>query len=895
VSNFVPQELEEEPLVQFTLSGPYTAGALQKLAEVEVQPRLAAVEGVAGISVQGGTEIGVTVSYDPSLLRQLGLSPDRLNEALRDARMVRSLGLERQGSASRAVALRDQPSAIEQLALLPIRGPGNRVFKLGELASVRPDEDSRGFFFRIDGQPAIALAVSRLAGADAIKTAAALRAAANDLQRHLPPRVQIDVVSDESVDLNKQLRDLFMRGAISFVAVLLVIALLLHDARAVALVMGSAALAVAGTALGLYLLNIPANMLTLAGLAMGIGILVQDGIIVTERLGTAPDTVEGRVAVAKRIAPAVLGATLTTAVVLFPFLYLQGDARAAFVPFAAAFALALGCSIVSSLVMIPALAAGHKVHESAWPRARRMYARVLMPLLRWRWVTLGMTVVVLGALTWVFVKRVPRFAFSGFGEQRTTIQASLSFPRGSDPASLDAALRELERIAVRQPGVERVVAQSFGTFAAGMRVVFTRDAEYSALPQELEERLIERAALIGGVAASVRGTGPGFSSGFGSAGAASFRIRILGYSFAGTERIANDLKQRLEQIPRVREVGISTSAFFGREKTFAVTISPDRDALARHGVTATSFAQALAREVRGPIGRQLLEIGGEEIPVTVKAVGARERSLDELKEAIVPTTGGNGVRLDALARLDESESLGNISRQDQQYLRILSYDFRGPAKLAKRTHEAFMKSIAVPAGYTVEDAGFGFFTPDESEQGLWLVFGIGVVMVILSVALVFDSIWAAGMVFLSLPLALGGVMLAFWLAKASFTREAAVGVILVVGLAVHQSILLVDSALARRRAHPSGLLSLGGFGVIRSAVDRSGMIVLVTLTSLASLLPLAIGTDTNSLFGAIALATAGGTLAGTIGAMFIVPAMVLKRRSPTRSTVAPLQQATSPN
>ena len=591
VSNFVPQELEEEPLVRFTLAGPYTAGALQKIAEDDVQPRLAAVEGVAGIEVRGGTEVGVTISYDPSVLRQLGLSPDRIGEALAEARMVRSLGLERQGSASRAVALRDQPNAVEQLSWLPIRGPGNRIFRLGELATVRPDEDSRGSFFRIDGQPAIALAVSRLAGADAIKASAALRAAANALTPLLPPRVSIDVVSDESVDLTIQLRDLLRRGTIAFVVVLLVIALMLHDARAVALVMGSAALSIAGTALGLYLLNVPANMLTLAGLAMGIGILVQNGIVVAERLGTAPDTMEGRISVATRIAPAVLGATLTTAVVLFPFLYLQGDARAAFVPFASAFALALGCSVISSLVMIPALAAGHKVHESAWPRSRRAYTRLLIPLLRWRWITLGVTVIALGALTWVFVKRVPRFAFSGYGEQRTTIQASLNFPRGSDPASLDAALRELERVAVRQPGVERVVAQSYGTFAAGLQVLFTRAAEFSSLPQELEERLVERAALIGGVAASVRGNGPGFSSGFGGATAASFRIRLLGYSFSGTERIANDLKQRLEGIPRVREVAISTSAFFGREKTFAVTIAPDRDALARHGVTATAFVR----------------------------------------------------------------------------------------------------------------------------------------------------------------------------------------------------------------------------------------------------------------------------------------------------------------
>jgi multidrug efflux pump subunit AcrB len=230
--------------------------------------------------------------------------------------------------------------------------------------------------------------------------------------------------------------------------------------------------------------------------------------------------------------------------------------------------------------------------------------------------------------------------------------------------------------------------------------------------------------------------------------------------------------------------------------------------------------------------------------------------------------------------VDEQTGLGTVSREDQQYLRIVGYEFRGPPKLAERTHKAFMASISVPPGYSVGDEEFSW-SPDESAKGLWLVFGIGVVLVILSVALVFDSVWAAAMIFLSLPLALGGVVAAFWLTGNAFTREAAVGVILVVGLAVNQAILLVDAALAMRRQDgqdgQDGRVRRKGLGVtqvVDASMDRSGMIIMVTLTTLASLLPLAIGTDPDSLFGAIALATAGGTVAGTIGAMFVVPAMV---------------------
>src|SRR5262249_49110459 len=156
---------------------------------------------------------------------------------------------------------------------------------------------------------------------------------------------------------------------------------------------------------------------------------------------------------------------------------------------------------------------------------------------------------------------------------------------------------------------------------------------------------------------------------------------------------------------------------------------------------------------------------------------------------------------------------------------------------------------------------------DESDKGLWLVFAVGVALVILSVAFVFDSSWAALVVFLSLPFDLAGVGGIFWATGTAFSREAAVGVILVVGLAVSRSIVLVAAALARRNSERIGggdrsVRRRSARDVIHAARDRAGMIVLVTLTTMASLVPLAVGTDVDSLFGSIALATAGGTIAG---------------------------------
>ena len=258
------------------------------------------------------------------------------------------------------------------------------------------------------------------------------------------------------------------------------------------------------------------------------------------------------------------------------------------------------------------------------------------------------------------------------------------------------------------------------------RVMFTREHELTAIPLEMEERLTQRAVFIGGASVNVRGQGPGFSSGFGSASMASYRIRVMGYSFSGVEQMAIDLKERLERIPRVRNVDISTASGFMREKATGVTIEPDRAALARFGLTSLDLSAAISREMRTSVGAQMLEIGGDEIPVYVKAEGASTRSLDELRAALITTPDGGSVPLSSVSLVGERDLLSAIDREDQQYMRTVAYEFRGPNRLAQRTHDAFMKSVTPPPGYKVEEAAFSFFTPDDSEKGLWLVFGIQV-------------------------------------------------------------------------------------------------------------------------------------------------------------------------
>lgn len=874
LSNYVPDELREQPLMTLQVIGSITPGALSQVARDQVIPILGALPGVGSVRLSGGADNDIALTFDPEHLQQYGVDPATLSAAIAGARMLVPLGRIQSGVRDLPITLRDQIDSIAEIRTLPIIGNFGQYFRMDELAQVRPEEDDRGSYFRLNGSTAVVVSLTRLPNADAIRTAKVIRSTLTQLQSQLPHSVQIRVVSDQSEDLSRQLDSLFHRGLIVFAAVFLVLLLGTGKLRGGLIILGSALVAIAGTALGLYLLEIPANLLTLAGLAMGIGVLVQNGLVVVERLEGVADEADARAAAGRQIAPAVLGSTMTTIVVLIPFLYLQGNARAAFMPFAAAFALALFWSIGTALVLIPAvsLASGR---TGKWRRLGRINAWTLRLLLRWRGVTVTFSLALVVLFTWGFLKKVPRTNWSNWdlGVRRQVISASVSFPDGYDPAEAKRVVEDLERIALRQRGYTTVTTSGHPE-GGSISITFTPEASLGVEPWIASDALIEYAALVGGTSSIgvSRPEGAGFYGGAGGSYGGSGRILIQGYSFEGVRRYAEDLKERLITNPRIPadEVSIEGASInnFTRP-TAIVALDPDRSALGRVGATTTDFNQSVAREMVTYGGSVNLMLEGQKMPIVLRSTAASTRELRELGDGLVSNPDRVPIRISDVSRIREISEPGRIERENQRYVRFVSYGFRGPPKLLERTHKAFMASIEVPPGYTVSDPEY-LYQSDDSAKRLNLVFGAGVILVLLTVAMIFDSIWVTVMVFLSLPLALSGVVAAFWVTNTGFTREAAVGVILVVGLSVNQAILLIDGVRGFRERQRR----VTAAAVYRSALDRTRMIVLVTLTTLASLIPMAWGTKTTDLFGAIALAMAGGTVAGTLGALYLLPAFL---------------------
>ena len=265
--NWVPEDLSEQPLILLNVVGNYTPGALQKIAEDHVVPYLGSLAGdLVGLDQRRRAQW----RRDRVRRRPIAAAGHRSGAAHLGGQRRTHFAADRRDH-QRAVGARASRCATSRRrsrisARLPIRGRGGIVYPLGQLAFITPEEDNEGRAFRLNGQTAVGISLQREAGADAIKTAAAARAViCLAARRRCRPGVRLTIARDESEDLAKQLNDLMLRGAIAFGAVFLVLIVTMRSLPGATLVIGSAAVAIAGTALGLYLFKIPANMLTLAG------------------------------------------------------------------------------------------------------------------------------------------------------------------------------------------------------------------------------------------------------------------------------------------------------------------------------------------------------------------------------------------------------------------------------------------------------------------------------------------------------------------------------------------------------------------------------------------------------------------------------------------------------
>ena len=903
VDRYVPEELREQqtPFLTYTLTGPYTLEALRAHVDDVVRPAITETEGVGLVRVRGGRRRLLDVRLDGEASRSLGLSPELLARRIAALDLVREAGTVRQGGREWTVTIANRPSSAGDVLDAVVATVEGRPVRLHDVAAISDTYEEATSYNRIDGRPAVTFEVIKETGANTVAVADRVKARMAGLEARAPYGARYVLLEDESREIRRQFSDLRARAGAATVVIFLVLLGFLRSFASTAVVFSTIAFSVLIALNLVYLGGFSLNLLTLMGLAMGFGLLVDNSIVVLENVyrrrqaGDEPRRAAEQGA-AEVVVP-ILASTATNLIVFVPFVYLQGEMRTYYVPLAIVVGLSQVASLLVGFSYVPAVTArlakrragralrtGAAGPHAAAPGARpahvplyaRFYAAVIGWTLRRPWLTVTVTAVLFWGSAWLFDNYVTRgVRWGGWAaEGETYVDVRVSLPRGSSLERTDELVRFFEDKLAAMPEVERYNSQ-VGVSGANIRVTFPDSLEATCVPVTVKNAMTSYSYGFTGAEVRVFGYGAAFSASSygGGAGAPNYAVRVLGYNFERVREIAEDLAERLSRMARIEEVDPNAAGRFTRDRAVEYAIAIDRDALARYDTSVQDLAFSLQAAVAGSSGQATMKLGGEEVEYRVKLEGAGEADVLALLETLVPLADGRQLRVGDVVTVAPRDVLASILREDQQYLRTVAYEFRGPVRLGDAVLGTVLARTDVPPGYTVEqDRRAGIVITGADRRQIYLVLSVALLLVYMVTAALFESLSLPLCVLLAVPMSLVGVFLMFFYTGATFTREAYIGVIMASGIVVNNAILLVAhiNRVRARSGLPLAEAVLGG------TLERVRPILMTSSTTILGLLPLVLFSRSDAnIWNALAFTLIGGLISSTLLVLTVTPALYM--------------------
>jgi len=902
VQPYVPEEFQDQnkPFLSYTFTGPYTLEALRAHVDDVLAPEIQQVEGVGVVQVYGGRKRRLEIELDEAEIAGLGLDPAEVRRKIRELDMVKEVGAVRIGDKQRTITVVNRPQNAEDVrnaVLMAARGTPVRV---RDVATVHDRFEEAQSFYRINGRPAVSFRITKEIGTNTVRVADAVKVRLAQLEAFNPYGTKLILDNDESKEIREQLSDLRTRALFSALVIFVVLLAFLGSVRSAALIFATIAFSVLIALNLIYFGGLTLNILTLMGLAMGFGLIVDNAIVVLENVyrrwrgGETPPTAasEG----AREVVLPILASTATTLIVFVPFVYLQGELRVFYVPLAIVVGLTLVASLFVAFTFIPSLAArvlrgraapadgaepavhGEAAADDPSPTGAasrrplyvRFYADVVGFTVRHPWTAFLVTALVFGGSYHLFDRYVTTWTVFGGGfSSRTYISVIITLPRGSNLDRTDELVGFFEQKLSQIPEVEQYTAQIQPQYGY-MEITFPDSLENTQVPVAIKEQMYAYSHSFTGAEVRVYGYGPSFYGGGSSP--PNYAITVLGYNYEKVRDIAEDIGRRLSRLARVQEVDTNSgSNRFQREKASEYVIHIDRDRLARHDLTVQELVARLTAAVAGRQNASLLKLGGEEVQYQVKLEASSDMDVLALTETLIDTPSGRRIRLGDVVTITPRDILARIHRENQQYERTVAYEFRGPQKLGDLWHDRVIEATEVPPGYTVKKGDSYWWISREDRTQIWVTIGVALLLVYMVTAALFESLLQPLCVILTVPMALIGVYLIFFYTEASFTREAYVGVIMMFGIVVNNAILLVDHVNGVRARH--GELSLHE-AIVQGTLERVRPILMTTATTVLGLTPLVVFGDPagSNIWDALALVLIGGLLSSTLFVLTITPA-----------------------
>jgi HAE1 family hydrophobic/amphiphilic exporter-1 len=907
IRNELPTEMEEpvitrfdpteQPIVSVTLSSPALSGSeLTRLADPDITRELRGLSGIAEVNVVGGVERELTVQLRPTALQASGVSVAQVVQALQAQNLAAPVGRLTGDLDERTIRLRgrlDTPADFKQLVVTETNG---RIIRLGDVADVMDGSAEARSTALYNDEQAVGIDIVKSSGFSTTAVADDIRRQVGEIQRRLPAGVTLRVVRDAGVRVENSVENVQSALIEGAALTVVVVFLFLNSWRSTVITGLALPVSVIASFIAVWAFGFTLNTMSLLGLSLAIGILIDDAIVVRENIvrhvEMGKDHYRAAFEGTDEIGLAVLATTTSIVVVFIPIAFMGGIAQQWFAPFA----LTLACSVLVSLFVSfsldPMLSAywpdpPYRIEDrplisrvlarfNAWfDRQAERYKAVIGWALDHRW-----SMVVLAAIAFFGALALPTFGLVGGSFFPVTddseFNITLETPPGSNLNYTRLKADEVVRLARSKPEVAytyttiggRGDAVDEGTVFVKLIPKHERDRHQSDVSAELRREL---ARLIG-VTASI-------STGFGG-GQKQIQLQLQGPDTTELQKLADQVAGVVRQVPGAVDVGLSTK---GQKPELDVTI--DRALAGSLGVTIGQVGQALRPAFAGIDAGDWVDPGGETRDVTVRLAPEARTNVRDLESLPLTILGADGepstIPLGQVARVRPAVGPARIDHLDRDRVISVQANTEGrPLSDVIREITAGIEQVPFPAGYTLRQGGE---TEDQQEVFGRILFALGIAIMLMYFVLVvqFGSFLDPFSILLSLPLSLIGVMLGLLVTQNTLNLMSLIGVILLFGIVAKNAILLIDFAKWSEEAGMDRREAL-----IEAGRVRLRPILMTTFALIAGMIPVALGVGEGADFRApLGIAVIGGVITSTILTLLVIPT-VYEILSDTRDWLA---------
>jgi HAE1 family hydrophobic/amphiphilic exporter-1 len=888
-------DLAAMPIATVGVSGGGDPRHLRYLAEETLTRRLEKVPGAANVNVRGGRVREIQVNLDPARLVALNVSAQEVAFAVaRDNADVSAGDVRADGQQVLVRSLGEWERVADIRDVLVARREGRPVY-VRDLATVADTIRRITSDLWVDGQPGIVLSVAKQSGANTVAVVDALRREVERINQEYAGRVSLHILRDSSGFIRRSVSNVQTSALLGAALALAVLLVFLRNARAT-LVIGVAIPLSVLAALGLmYLSGFTLNVISFGGLALGIGMLVDNGIVILENIHRKREegvpVVRACIEGASEMVPAVLAGTLTTAVVFAPVVFLGGFAGVFFGEMAAVVSFALFCSLLVAVTLVPSLGArllGARVvhvprplHAAAEAVGRalggleRGYTRVVAAALRAPWFVLALAVLALAASAAL----LPRVGFELMPEtDEGQAEVDVEFAVGTPIEQSARFMADMERRArsALDPDDLQAIVNSAGPEAwwrteganAGELEIYLRPASERAhgMP-EILRALRQVMADVPDADLRIRQGSSNFLMRIVRGGQDErLVVEVRGHDRETAAALADRVQAALRAVPGV------THAYRDEEQGLGErAVRVDAARAAEFGLSRDDVARTLETYVLGRVVTRYRE-GGYEFDVRVQLGPDERRQAAQLERLPVALPGGGAVPLAAVAHLEPRTAPRAITRQDQErVVRVLGATGDRALGAVVADVRAALADIAPPEGFTLALGGEQA-QQEETFGGLLVGILLALFLVYTVMAVQFESLRDPLVIMVSVPFAFIGAVSALALTGTTFNLYSFLGAIVLVGIVVNNAIVLVDTANRLRRAHGLPLVA----AITGAAVRRLRPILMTTLTTVLAMLPLALNVGEGSEVQApLARVVVGGLTSSTLVTLVVVPCVYL--------------------